>query len=201
MSQQRKRRGSGRRRVKCPTQGRVDLFKLNLGSLPFKVRLAQVVELNTNGSGVLAEFISTDPSGSGSNFSPPDFSGFSSLFGGIRLLAFRVRIGFVNPDEKTTGASGIGASFNLLSTSTPTTMVSVMDNPGAKWLLPTETRQMTMRANWPRMPFAPIATPNPGSSIMAGCPGCLLLYANKHTASITIGEAYIEGIYELVQRI
>lgn len=165
--------------------------------------MANDIQLNTNGSGVLAEIISSDPSGSGSNFGPPDWTQLSAVFGMVRVREMRIRLCFTFTDTKSTGATPIFAAWNLSASSVPSTAAQVADNPGSKMLSPTSTTNagITMRARWPRgMAYAPVSTPNPGATVISGCPGCLALYASGHAATITLGYAIIEGYYQFTQR-
>ncbi len=206
MSARSRRRGAPRRRGQ---RSRRNAFSgvlpspwasMNLPRVITRQTLRGDIQLNTNGSGILAEVLPTDPSSG--TYSFPDWTHVANLFGGIRVVKMEVKMCITFDDDTKAGATPIFAGFNFTSTSTPASASQVSDQPGSKMLTPKSTTNgITMRATWPLGGFAPTSAPNPGGTILQGCPGGLGVYASGHGATTTLGYAIVAICVDLIQRI
>lgn len=198
-SSRRSKRGGGSR---VPTD-----FKQMSGPTAFcnnlnqthMMKLSELFPVTTNGSGVAAGVLVSDPSSSGVNFS--NYGSISALWKEIRIVGFNVRV--VPADVKVTGtASPFCCSFSNTSTATPTSATSILDNAGSAMMSfnSTSVKGLLMSHRWPKtLTYAGVTTPAP-SSLTAGCPGSFGWYSDGHTVSTTIVWIYLEAIYQLRTR-
>lgn len=193
--------------AKCPVPMTITMLQT------FRIQLRNAIPMNSNGSGVIASYISADPSstttatfGSGVQF--PEWANVAALFNEVKLLQFEAYFQKTEVDE-TKGdvfnSLGIASIYTGIS-STPANYQAVMDNADSQsWPLGSDqsgkSRYHAFRMR--QVAWATVTTPNPGSSngIAAGCPGYIIVYGSGYPISTEMGWLKVVGTYLLRTRV
>jgi len=164
--------------------------------------------LSTTAGGVFAGAFNCDPSGGTGGWTSDEWSALTALFSEVRVIKFTVHFMIAAPpvDSKIDGTLP-GNTFTVSSVlsnigATPTSSAQVFDNADAKVYSLYHTQRTPIQHTLKqrnRLNFAIVTAPAPGS--YAGCYGGIQWYGDNVAASVTLGYAKIEGIYEFRSRI
>ena len=183
---------------------------------PINVPMSQAVmltfrqqqALTSNSSGVIAVFISCDPSAatvaplvvSSALFN--DWSSVFQLFKQVKCVQFDLRIEPTASNEtKGDFVPNLAISGSLTTSSTPSTYQSVVDNQDSQIypILKDQSGKGRYHAirHTRQLEWASTASPAPSTSIYAGCPGGIGIYGDTFPVSSTIASLLITGTYLL----
>lgn len=191
----RKQRKNQRRRTRRPQS-------INNPNSFIVIRLAGQGLISSNGSGVAAAFIPTDPSAAGLNNG--EFTSYwSNLYGEIKLVSFKVN--FMPSFEETKGAVAgqpLAIASNLNNNTTPTSYGSLTDNADCKMynvLNDTSAKGYTHYMRGRSLAYTSVASP--ATAGYAGCPGGIAVYGGSYTNSTGVTFYMYVGVYRVRNRI
>jgi hypothetical protein len=168
-----------------------------------------VVNVTSNGSGLIAGFIPCDPSSTlSSTFQTvamfTEWSSLAALFSQIRCVQLEVTFVPLSLDEvKGDTTYSISISSNLQVATTPGSYGVVDDNCDSQlYPFATDTsgrgRYHALRHS-PKLGFSSIGTPA-SSTIYSGCPGAIQIFASPLANSTIYLSCQIVGTYDLMSR-
>jgi len=168
----------------------------------YPFRLTNVATWSTTAGGVLAGFVSFDPS----NIPLPEYATLSALFDQVRLSWARLTITNVNPhsDGYAVGNQKYGTFVACdpgLTATTPGSIAAVIDCPNVLVfnLASPKTFHIEYKARGRQEnAFARTSTPAPGP--YAGCYGQFQWYNGGLTVSTAYIQTMFEGFYEFTSR-
>jgi len=177
-----------------------------------RIQFRNLVNLRSDGSGVINSFLSSDPSSTlqtafGGSAQFPEWSQASALWGNVKIIQLEARLSRIYMDETkgdvinpVTFAGVTGVVGN------PGGYTAVIDNGDSQqwsWITDFTGAGRYHAVRFSGLAWASILTPNPGGSngMGVGCPGGIIFYANGQPASTQIATVQIIGTYLMRSRI
>lgn len=155
----------------------------------YSLRIVTAGAVSTNGSGIVQQAYSADPT----VLSISEWSSFASLFDEVKLQSFEMSVCSYSGQSAPAITSIAMGSF-LNKGSVPSTILSVLVAPDGHLISPHMTTPQGCRLVAPVLGFAPTTTP--AGTTAYGCPGYIHLYATG-VASTAILTYVIVARYHL----
>ncbi len=165
------------------------------------VKLAGIVDLVSDGSGILSGIATCDPSGgSGSSWTSDEYSAYQDRYSQVRCVGMWCDFTSNLPFDNKEGAAPVVIAPNLLSQAAPTAYASVIDNFGQKtWNAGSDTSRSGIRVSMSHdlksLGWLPTSAPSAVTGPYAGCPGGIGWYCSGLTASLNFGRVIVRGVY------
>jgi len=167
----------------------------------------------TNGSGIFAGYIPSDPSVTLSSYFSSavlftEWATFANFWNEVKVIRFEVQCCRVYTDDLKGDQTGPLAICSISSpiAVTPTTYQQVGDNGDSQLWNVSQDYSGTNRyhaVKFRSLAWATITNPNPGSSsgIAAGCPGSIVFYGAALPASTNLFYVKVRGLYRFRTRV
>jgi hypothetical protein len=159
----------------------------------YSLRIVIAGAITTDGSGIVAQAFSADPS----VLSFSEWSSFAALFDEVKLESYHMRVspyqGVTNGTAPCLTSIAMGSFLN--KGSTPSSILSVLVARDGKLISPLMTTPQGIKLTAPKLGFAPTTTPAGTSAY--GCPGYIHLYCTSGQLSKPILTYYIVARYHL----
>jgi len=168
-----------------------------------------MVNMSTDGSGVLAGIIPGNPNATlssafGSVALFPEWTNVAALFAGVRIHQLEVTVmsKYVETKGDIPGTVIIGTQF-IVGGSFPNTYATASDNQDSQMI--SITNDTSGRGNyhamrWPKAPPAATNDPDPTGDALIGAPGGISFYGNALPISLSIIQILVVGTYVLYAR-
>jgi len=171
---------------------------------PYRTRLAQLVQVSSDSSGIISAFQAADPSSTGQNFA--EYAALKSLYSEVRLIEFGCQI---TPaftfDEKSSGATlAIGSTTNatnyLATSPTYSSTLSIVNARLYDVARDTSARGTIMKVVPRPLPiYADVTSPSQSTAAGTLTAG-VALYGENFPASTVCLNVMVFGVYEFRAR-